>query len=161
MRSLERFGEAEKIYLAGIKIFPNNWSINLNAANLYRDISKPASAIYHYLQSFLAYCSKGSFSGNEETFTPLHSIVVVLRELGCTSWALQILKSAFKFNNSNPGLLINLILVLDAEIDTSPRGEISQLIKDLQGLVHSEIVNIPQVDQVHVYFGLASRVNQI
>ena len=66
------------------------------------------------------------------------------------------MKSALKFNHSNPGLLTNLILILDTHSESSSDGNLQSLVKELQQLVHSEIANISPEHQVQVFFGLAS-----
>ena len=47
LKSLENYEDSEKIYLDGLKLYPNHIGINGNLANLYRKI-KPVSSLEKY-----------------------------------------------------------------------------------------------------------------
>ena len=157
LRATDRFELAEKIYLQGLELHKDHPSINLNIANLYRDaLGKPTTAIKHYFNVFLHCASRGDLVDSSEAFSALHSGVVILRELECYAWAYHLIKSGLSIQSSHPGLLVNLILLLDQELSYLSVESNTSLSVEIKELILKQVHLIPPKQQIDVFFGLAN-----
>ena len=158
LRATDRFDEAESIYLQGISLYKDHYSINLNLANLYRDnLEKPVTALKFYIDAFINSSSGGqiSNSSSSEPYTALQSIVVTLRDLECYAWALRLIKDALKFRTSEPGLLVNLILLLDRDLGPLVDDN-ADFFSTTKKMILAEVRRVPLKQQIDIYFSLAN-----
>ncbi len=157
LRATDRFDLAEKIYLRGLRIHKGHPAISLNLANLYRDaLEKPTSALKHYFNTVLSSASLGGLSESTEAFNALHSAVVILRDLECYGWAFDLISRGLALQPSHPGLLVNLILLLDQDLGNVLGDSFELLSLEIKNLILDQVKLISPRQQIDVFFGLAS-----
>tara|TARA_X000000950_G_scaffold59515_1_gene72223 strand:- start:617 stop:2392 length:1776 start_codon:yes stop_codon:yes gene_type:complete len=121
LRSIEKYDDAEVIFLQGISLFPRDIGILTNYANFLRESPKPkiASSIFYYLQVFRLLLSEGSQSPlDKRVIQCLVNAISILREQRLHHLTLKLINDVLQRESTNPSLILNLFLVLD-EIDPS------------------------------------------
>ena len=81
LKTLGHFDTSEKVYLQGVSLFPDHAGINLNLANLYREI-KPVSSLQKYNLVLHLYISQGESIDSNKVMSVITDIVSVCREIG-------------------------------------------------------------------------------
>ena len=114
LKTLDSYEESEKVYLNGLKLYPNHIGINGNLANLYR-IFKPVSALEKYKYTLSLHIDNGASIESDVVRDVILDIVFVSRELGLTSISLLIVVRALTIYPKNPTLLLNLMLLLSSD----------------------------------------------
>ena len=157
LRSIGEKDKALEIYAQGLEQYPGNIEITTNKANLLM-YSAPA----HALNLFLAIIRHRlvhdkSYKENKALTSALVSAVTILREMGCISWAIELIKLSSSIVGLNPPLMLNLMLLLDhsAPSEEPIAGVISdELFVELEKGMDS----YSKVEQAEIRFGLAAHL---
>ena len=106
LRSQGDLDNSEKVYLRGIKLYPNYLSIKVNLANLYQG-SKPTKSIQLYNDVINVKLENQSL--DPEFYSALVSIISTLRESGYVHSSTNLLRKYLIVLGPVPSLLIQLI----------------------------------------------------
>ena len=163
LRSLEKLDEAIEVYEIGLHKFPNNIDILTNYANAVK-VKSPSKAISAYLYVFRHHLGNDVASKKtEQSFLNLSSS---LFECGCFAWNLKLIKSFASYIGYPPGIIHNLILLLDEVNDQYGWSSPKLAIQNLMSILKESMSSLSDEELIDLRFSLfqhysnAGKVNQ-
>lgn len=147
LRSTDRLDEAIELYDHGLRKFPNNLNISLNYANAVRSI-KSSRALQIYLSVFKHFYFEDPSS--KKTCDAFLNVCSLLYEKGLYQWNLEILRECIPWIGLKPGILQNLLLL----IDKITASDDFQSIKYLKGRLENVVQDLPDKDSISIRFSL-------
>ena len=127
LRSNSKTDESLKIYNDGLRLFPGNVGITTNLANLLRDDS-PTKSISLYLKVLRLRLSQNDVKKANEI---VYSLLTLLSEIGCDSWAFRICIYWIKYIKVSPQMILHLASLLEEQLPASVHLSCSNLCLNL------------------------------
>lgn len=152
LKSIGEFDYSEKIYLDGLRLYPNHIGILTNLANLYRKI-KPVCALQKYKTVISLYLNQGISPSDNKVKTIFIDLVGVFSDLGLTHLTLLLIVRALDLYPDDPVLLLNLMLLLESD-DFSHKY--SLVTAGLRLQLESYLDSVDSFVRLQILFGLAT-----
>ena len=127
LRSNSKTEESLKIYNDGLRLFPGNVGITTNLANLLRDDS-PTKSISLYLKVVRLRLSQNDVKKANEV---VYSLLTLLSEIGCDSWAFRICIYWIKYIKVSPQIILHLASLLEEQLPASVHLSLLQSLSKL------------------------------
>ena len=127
LRSNSKTEESLKIYNDGLRLFPGNVGITTNLANLLRDDS-PTKSISLYLKVVRLRLSQNDVKKANEV---VYSLLTLLSEIGCDSWAFRICIYWIKYIKVSPQMILHLASLLEEQLPASVHLSLLQSLSKL------------------------------
>ena len=127
LRSNSKTEESLKIYNDGLRLFPGNVGITTNLANLLRDDS-PTKSISLYLKVVRLRLSQNDVKKANEI---VYSLLTLLSEIGCDSWAFRICIYWIKYIKVSPQMILHLASLLEEQLPASVHLSLLQSLSKL------------------------------
>lgn len=127
LRKAGRTDEAAQVFDRGLALHPRDAGILGNRANLYRETA-PTLALADSLAALRTRLRTGASA--EKQHDLWLTAISLLRERGCSHWALALGREALRWVGEEPRLLAQLLLLLDGEASppfTEHSGDVHRL----------------------------------
>ena len=117
LRNIDKIDAAEKLFVEGLKLHPNEASIYQNYANLLKN-KRPSSSILYYLHAIRLQFHSENPDPNR-CLSLICDVLTVSRSLKLYNLSIEMVSQALSLFGSNPGILHNILLLTDYLCDES------------------------------------------